>query len=366
MWYSGARAVGVPGEPVEYLLQIATSLSHLNYNIQVLTFAPLPAASFYGATRSFHTPSSPLLHVCLAFTATHGILLIAPVSIHGTPLTAAASNQSHSLALVLSNGSLTTLLVDSQQRVVESIPLSIHLSPQSWLELELSISGDNLTLQLQETTISTTLYYSLNFTGEIHLGGDPSSNLTSENLVGCISNVAINSQAVEFSASTEGGYNQGCCVPPRRLPPGGLGVEANSLWGDISIEAREAVVDEGTNITISDMNLLITIPSDLVSYDMGYWHHSDLVNSVVFDVVGQPSSGYLVRGNEEHISRFFYHELQSSNPLSQVSVCVYCAKSHFLIALFVVVGKFFILFLFVSSRLCIAMVVHWELLTQQF
>ncbi len=292
------------------------------------------------------------------------------MSVHGTLFT--ASNQSHSLALVLSNGSLTTLLVDSQQQVVESIPLSIHPSPQSWLELELSISGDNLTLRLQETTISTTLTYSLNFTGELHLGGDPSSSLTSENLVGCISSVAINSQAVEFSASTEGGYNQGCCVPPRRLPPGGLGVEANSLWGEISIETREVVVDEGTNITISDMNLLIRIPSDLVSYDIGYWHHSDLVNSVVFDVVGQPSSGYFVRGNEEHISRFFYHELQSSNPLSQVSVWIlhklytYLFVHIFLYCSVCCGWEVFILFLFVSSRLCIAMAVHWELLTQQF
>ncbi len=245
------------------------------------------------------------------------------MSAHDTLLTPEASAHGRSLQLVLGNSTLTMLLLDSQQRVDQAIPLSIHQSNQSWLELELSVSGDNFTLQVQETAISSTLIYSLNFTGELHLGGDPSSNTTSGNFVGCLSNVAINSQAVDFSASIdEGGYNQGCCVPPRRLPSGGLGVGTNSLWGEILIEAREAVVDEGTNITISDMNLPITIPSDLVSYDIGYWYHSDLVNRVVFDVIGQPSSGYFVRGNDEHISRFYYHELQSSDPLSQVRACI--------------------------------------------
>lgn len=278
------------------------------------THSALLTASFYGATRPLHS-STPSLHVCLTFTATHGTVLTA------------LSNQGPSLALTLTNHTLTAHLPSSpQQPVVDLFSLNITTSSSSWLQLELTIANDNnLSLVLQNAiTAEAFLPPSFNFTGVFHLGGDPFANTTSNNFVGCISNVSLNSQSVDFSESAIAGYHLGCCIPPRRSPSRGLGVVNESLWGAISIGAYEVMVDQGSTAIVSDVNFPLSIPSDLVSYNVGYWYRDDLTTSIVIDIVNQPSNGHFTRGSSANeISSFYYHDLQSTNPSSQVRISVF-------------------------------------------
>ncbi len=278
-----------------------------------MTSLSFHTASFYGATRPLHT-STPSLHVCLTFTATHGTLLTAP------------SNQGPSLQLTLTNRTLNAHLPNPQQPVEISLPISLDSPTPSWLQVELTVANGTVSLILQNSTSSDAILPpSFDFTGVLHLGGDPFANTTSGNFVGCISNVAIDSQNVEFSDSAVGGYNLGCCIPPRKMPSRGLGVVRNSLWEAISIEAREVMVDQGRSAIVSDVNLRLSIPSDLVSYDVGHWYREDLINSIMINVETQPENGHFTRGSSiNQISSFRYRDLQSTNSSSQVTYIYLC------------------------------------------
>ncbi len=240
----------------------------------------------------------------------------------GTLLTA-TSNQGPSLQLSLTNHSINAHLPDPHSPVDLSLSFDSR-THSSWLQLELTLAGSNLSLVLQNSaTVKASLPSSFNYTGVLHLGGNPFANTTSDNFVGCFSNVALDSQTVDFSQSPMRGYNSGCCIPPRRMPSRGLGVVNNSLWESISIEGHEAMVDHGENAIISNENLVLSIPNNLVGYDVGYWHRDDIINSIIVDIVEQPNSGYFVRGSSRiEISSFSYRDLQSTDSSFQVSISI--------------------------------------------
>ena len=179
------------------------------------------------------------------------------------------------------------------------------------------MSEDTLSLTLPDAKVNYTLLQGLNFTGDVNLGGDPSRNSPTSNYVGCLSNLTVNSQTVQFPTSSRGGYSLGCCVPPRRIPSRGNFTQF--LWEDISVRVRAGMLDEGTNLTITDSNLRVVFPNNLIGYDVSYWLRSDLESYIVFDVVTGPSRGRFTRGSSPAtVDRFYYTDLLSSSNLTEV------------------------------------------------
>ena len=279
--------------------------------------------TFYGGTYPVVRPPSQSLHASFHFSTTDGVLLVADIE-HITSY----------LALTLNNGTLEATLSSNEQ--VQSL-LSISLpnmdntqTPQRCLEL--TVSGDRVVLSLDgdSESVRTMLSSRLNFSGQVYLAGPPDRTspllLSTGNYIGCMTNITINLQPIVFYGDTQAGYSSGCCIPPRRAPLRHSSIDYHQYpWNNISIQVRAVAVDEGDNVTITDLNLGVWIPEDLISSETGYWFRSDVESKVVFDVVSEPQFGFFTRGlSNARVSTLRFSDLLSDDSATRVSIETSC------------------------------------------
>ena len=83
-------------------------------------------------------------------------------------------------------------------------------------------------------------------------------------------------------------------------------------WGNLSIGVRGITLDEGSNITLSDLSIHVQYPDSFRGFHGAYWYQRDVESSVVFEVVRGPNYGYFVRGDSNYaINSFLYDDIRT-------------------------------------------------------
>ena len=273
--------------------------------------------SFYGGTYTVIRPPSQSLHASFHFSTAHGALLVADIE-HITGY----------LALTLNNGTLEATLSGGDERLQSLLSLSVDSTHTLQRYLELSVSEDQVMLTLDGDSVRTNLSSRLNFSGWVNLAGPPSGNssvysslISAGSYVGCMLNVTINSHSVELDGDIQVGYSSGCCIPPRRTPLRQSINYDQYPWNNISVQVSAVAVDEADNVTITDLNLGLLIPEDLINSETGYWLRSEVESRIVFDIVSEPQFGFFTRGlSNARISTFRFSDLLSDDSITRVSI----------------------------------------------